>query len=116
VTQTIELATDPGQDRPGLAELRVVRGLTWSPHREWDRWTTSVEGHLSTGEVVEVATVAGARDARVDACDAWVHGRVHEITDGGRTTLITGCECLTPATIAEALRRLRLQHLHAAAS
>ena len=38
----------------GLVELSVVRGLTWSPHDRWDAATVSVEGHLSTGEVVEV--------------------------------------------------------------
>lgn len=100
----------------GLVELSVVRGLTWSPHDRWDAATVSVEGHLSTGEVVEVATVARASRERVKACDAWMHGEVYEIAEARRVTLVTGCDQLNPATIAEALRRLRLQHLRAEAS
>ncbi len=96
--------------------LRVVQGLTWAAHAPWDAATTSIEGHLSTGEVVVVATLARADVSRADACDAWVHGGVYEVSDGASTTVVTGCECLTPATIAEALRRHRLQHLYAEAS
>ena len=93
--------------------LHVVPGLTWSAGREWDSRATVVAGQLSTGELVEVATADQAASRPIEACDTWLHGGVYEISDGARSTVVTGCDCLTPGTIAEALRRRRLQHLRA---
>lgn len=105
------------------APVPVAGDLAWAPGHAWGAGTTHVDGRLSDGRLVAVATygdhgLAGI-GVRVDATHEWLHYGVLVVDEDGVPTLVVPVDRLNEGVIAEAVRRWLLivrRPQHAAAS